>query len=148
MGYPSSNHIKEFVRGQTVRQLTTDKNGCAWLELASGEKLRMFPTTELGKPVIIATPFCADGQVKTSTQIMANAKPASEVAGSATISVFATMPDGERRHERYPSRCAAARGIREARAKGGYDINVFDPWLPKSPNDSGEPQTTCDSRKP
>jgi hypothetical protein len=55
-------------------------------------------------------------------------------AGSA-ISVFATMPDGTRRWERYASRNDAASGIRDCRSKGGADFNIYDPWMPKqSPN--------------
>jgi hypothetical protein len=49
----------------------------------------------------------------------------------AKISVFASF-QGEayfdRRHERYATRKEAADGIRDARAKGGFNINVFDPW--------------------
>jgi hypothetical protein len=71
MGYLYSNHIQKFVRGQTVRKLTTDKNGHAWLEMTNGEKLRLYPFIESRKPVIIATPFCADGEIKQSIQIMA-----------------------------------------------------------------------------
>jgi hypothetical protein len=72
MGYPNSNHIQEFVRGQTVQQLTADQNGVAWLEMSSGEKLRMYATIERGRAVIIATPFRADGEIKQSVDIMAN----------------------------------------------------------------------------
>lgn len=51
--------------------------------------------------------------------------------GSApTISVFATFGE-ERLHERFATRKAAAHGIRYARAKGGRDIDVFDPWTKK-----------------
>lgn len=48
-------------------------------------------------------------------------------AGSAPwcFVVFATMPNGERRHERYPNRKAAADGIRTARGKGACHINVM-----------------------
>ncbi len=73
MGYLNNDHIREFVRGQTVLELTTDSNGIAWLEFATGEKLRLYATVERGRTVIIATPFSADGSVKQSTQIMANA---------------------------------------------------------------------------
>lgn len=50
------------------------------------------------------------------------------------ISVFASFPGEEyfqRRHERYATRKEAAAGIRDARAKGGFDINVLDPWSKK-----------------
>ena len=54
-----------------------------------------------------------------------------ETAGSRFIRVFATMPDGSRRMEQYRSRKAAADGIRDCRKKGGSEINIFDPFLPK-----------------
>lgn len=74
MGYFNHDHIKEFVRGQTVRQLTTDDRGYAWLEFESGEKLRMYASSSGSSPYVIATPIAADGSVKQSTEIMAHVR--------------------------------------------------------------------------
>lgn len=47
-------------------------------------------------------------------------------------SVFATMPDGNREQLRSDSRAGLARAVLDFRTRGGTDINVIDPWLPKS----------------
>lgn len=55
-------------------------------------------------------------------------------ASAPVISIFATFPtepEWERRHERCRTRKEAAACIRDARAKGGFQINVFDPWTKK-----------------
>lgn len=66
-------------------------------------------------------------------------KPPNPLAGapcSAMIGVFATMPDGERRHERYPSRSGAGLDeleaalqvlIYHAERDGGYSP-YYDQW--------------------
>jgi len=54
-----------------------------------------------------------------------------ETGSAPVISIFATFPtepEWERRHERCKTRKEAAACIRDARAKGGFNINVFDPW--------------------
>lgn len=66
-----------------------------------------------------------------------DSRPASLAAAHAStpvISIFATFPtepEWEHRHERCKTRKEAADCIRDARAKGGFNINVFDPWTKK-----------------
>ena len=80
MGYLRWDYIKTFVEGQTITKLS-DESGTAHFEFASGEKLRVYPTIEHGSPIIIATPFGADGKVKQSTAIieLVDAEPTSPV---------------------------------------------------------------------
>ncbi len=74
--------------------------------------------------------------MSTPNQTGQEPQPFADATGSApVISVFATFPtdpEWERRHERCKTRKEAADCIRGARAKGGFDINVFDPWTKRS----------------
>jgi len=72
MGYPNDSHIKKFVKGQTVEDISQDKDGIVWLTFKSGEKLRLYgyavinvmPTVK-----VITTPYNSSGEVKPSTEI-------------------------------------------------------------------------------
>lgn len=84
-------------------------------------------------------PTSGDGEQMTMKIQPTTSEPLPACAGYAPeyppkISVFASFPGEEyfqRRHERYATRKEAAAGIRDARAKGGFDINVLDPWSKK-----------------
>jgi hypothetical protein len=73
MGYPNSEHIKKFVQGKTVVDISTDERNTITLTFADGERLTMYHHTGRVSDCIIATPWQANGEVKQSTTIMAEA---------------------------------------------------------------------------
>lgn len=70
MGFPNSIHIKRFVEGNTIADIS--QNGrCVWLTFTTGEKLRLEPWPHFdNQNQIIATPFRVDGEVKQTTEII------------------------------------------------------------------------------
>lgn len=75
MGYLNSEHIQNFVAGQTVEALIPDPEAAIAYRLVfeSGESLRLYPDKhgcECCRSDIVATPYDEKGQVKPSTVIM------------------------------------------------------------------------------
>jgi hypothetical protein len=67
MGYLNSTHIKKFVKGRTIVELSEKRMG-TWLKFDNGESLQVYWHPKEG---IIATPYRKDGEVKQSTEIEA-----------------------------------------------------------------------------
>jgi len=74
MGFPSSKHIQEFVRGKTIECLETSAGGAViTLRFTDGEMLRLVTAAQTPqRPGIetIATPFGPGGVVKQSAEIL------------------------------------------------------------------------------
>jgi len=77
MGFPTSQHIKEFVRGKTIDCLETSAGGAILtFRFTDGEVLKLVTAAQMPqRPGIetIATPFRSDGSVKQSTEILSRA---------------------------------------------------------------------------
>lgn len=71
MGFPNNNHIKTFVKGQTIEDIAEDNDGFITLRFKSGESLRLAPIIKRQQADIetIATPYRSDGEVKQTTEI-------------------------------------------------------------------------------
>lgn len=82
MGYFSSDHIQQFVKGQVIKEVVANGPYDIVLEFASGEKLVMYPFAKISTdrqndgavstkiiPEIITTPMNANGTIKQSTEI-------------------------------------------------------------------------------
>lgn len=72
MGFPSDKHIKKFVHGKTIDDITTNEYGAVFINFTDGDSLRLVPHVhrpEKPKFEMIATPFDSSGSVKQSTDI-------------------------------------------------------------------------------
>jgi hypothetical protein len=72
MGFPTSRHIRAFVRGKVIQDIVQDKDGTICLVFTDGEVLRLQMLADIPeRPRVqaIATPFKAGGIVKQCTEI-------------------------------------------------------------------------------
>lgn len=82
MGFPSDEHIQQFVQGKTIACMTTCSDGVGIiLCFTNGESLKLVTVAQMPqRPGIetVATPFRSDGSVMQSTQITASAEARGE----------------------------------------------------------------------
>lgn len=74
MGYLTNDHIKAFVRGQSIVRLETEDTNVFRLRFQSGESLQLFVRADGCKccaAEVIATPYDANGEVRQSLAIKA-----------------------------------------------------------------------------
>lgn len=67
MGFPTSNHIRAFVKGKVVDDIGQDNDGTIVIVFADGEVLRLQTLAdrpERPRVRVIATPLKAGGEVK------------------------------------------------------------------------------------
>lgn len=82
MGYPSDQHIQDFIVGQKVKSAHGTKTGInivfeggEILTLQESSSLRVEGNTVKFEPVLIATPYKKDGSVKSTTEIREEMNP-------------------------------------------------------------------------
>jgi hypothetical protein len=72
MGFPTSAHIRQFIRGKVFADISADTAGDVVLHFEDGESLRLrhhAKQPERPEVEVIATPFRADGTVKQTIEI-------------------------------------------------------------------------------
>jgi hypothetical protein len=72
MGFPTSKHIRAFVRGKVVQDIGSDNDGTVCIVFTDGEVLRLQTLAdrpERPRVQVIATPLKAGGEVKQCTEI-------------------------------------------------------------------------------
>ncbi len=76
MGFPEQDHIKRFVKGKTIDRLEV-MEGIMLFHFTDGEILKLVPIGKIPtvhpEVEVIVTPLKADGTVKQSVEIMAEA---------------------------------------------------------------------------